>query len=179
MKTLGALLVTGFLLSGCAALEQQRQQEVFRQHDAIKEQCRQKHVLGELKTYAERARCGEDRIRRLYAENNFPHMDWLNLMHAYEVALSERVDKGELSLAEANVQMAELGIRFVNEAKRRDEEAHQTQLQSQQARQQAWQDALRMLNDNLQRQQDRDALMTPRPMAPITCQQFGTMIQCR
>lgn len=63
--------------------------------------------------------------------------------------------------------------------------AYQVLLQEQQAQQAAWQNAIRMLNDNLQRQQDRDALMLQQqqPLAPTTCytQYLGngqTRIQC-
>ena len=69
------------------------------------------------------------------------------------------MDKGELSIAEANVQMAELGVRVVNEAQRRDVEARQTQFQGQQVQQAAWQNSLNMLNENLQ--QDRAVRTAP------------------
>lgn len=181
MKRIDALLVTVILLSGCATTAQQhklRQEEAHRKADLIWEECKQRHVAGELKTYVEKFKCSQDRVRQVYIDYGFSYMDLLDLMAAYQMALGERIDKGELSLAQAEVQMAEVRTRVTSEMEKRNRAGNQEQLQSQQVRQQAWQDALKMLNDNMQRQQDRDALMAPRTMAPITCQQFGAMIRC-
>ena len=108
-------------------------------------------------------------------------MDLIDFQFAYDMAVVERVDKGELSEAEGTLLSAELRTRITSEEKRRNMLAQQAQAQ----RDQAWQNSIRMLNDNLQRQQDRDALMfqQQQPLAPTTCytQYLGngqTSIQC-
>ncbi len=174
MKRSCTLLVTIFVLSGCGLIASQRQQEAFRQANVIREECRQRRLAGELKSYVESARCSQERMRQIIAESGHPYMDLVDLDLAYNMALAQRVDKGELSETDAKLQAAELRTRISSEEQRRAMLTYQSQLQAQQA----WQNAIRMLNDNLQRQQDRDTLTAPRTMAPITCYQFGNTIQC-
>lgn len=60
--------------------------------------------------------------------------------------------------------------RVVSEEQRRITAYRQTQPQAQQS----FQNSLNMLNENLQRQQDRAALMAPQPITPVTWRQMGT-----
>ena len=133
------LLATTFtlLLVGCAPLVAQRQQEVFKQAQAISTECHEKRLSGQLRGVADAARCSNDRMRQIWADAGFPYMDLVDLMAADRLAVAERMDKGELSIAEANVQMAEFGVRVVNEAQRRDAEV-QTAIQAQQVQQAAF-----------------------------------------
>jgi hypothetical protein len=134
------LLATTFtlLLVGCAPLVAQRQQEVFKQAQAISAECHEKRLSGQLKWFADAARCSNDRMRQIWADAGFPYMDLVDLMAAHRLAIAERIDKGELSTAVANVQMAEFGGRVVNEAQRRDAETRQTAIQAQQVQQAAF-----------------------------------------
>ena len=111
------------LLIGCAPLVALRQQEVFKQAQAISAECHEKRLSGQLKGFA---------------DAGFPYMDLVDLMAADRLAVAERMDKGELSIAEANVQMAEFGVRVINEAQRRDAESRQTAIQAQQVQQAAF-----------------------------------------
>jgi len=126
------------LLVGCAPLVAQRQQEVFEQAQAISTGCHEKRLSGQLRGVADAARCSNDRMRQIWADAGFPYMDLVDLMAADRLAVAERMDKGELSTAEANVQMAEFGVCVVNEAQRRDAEARQTAIQAQQVQQAAF-----------------------------------------
>jgi len=134
------LLATTFtlLLIGCAPLVALRQQEVFKQAQAISAECHEKRLSGQLKGFADAARCSNDQMRQVWVDAGFPYMDLVDLMAAHRLAVAERMDKGELSIAEANVQMAEFGVRVVNEAQRRDAEARQTVIQAQQIQQAAF-----------------------------------------
>jgi len=111
---------------------------VFKQTKAISGECHEKRLSGQLRGFADTARCSDDRMRQVWADAGFPYMDLVNLMAAHRLAIAERMDKGELSVAEASVQMAELGVRVVNEAQRRDAEARQTAIQAQQVQQAAF-----------------------------------------
>ena len=202
MKRLGALFVTVFLLSGCGSaarreafladlLAAEQQSKTFRETEKlIEEECQQKRLAGELKGHVAAIRCVQERKRDLMIKRGDPHMDLVDLQFAYRIALARRMDEGVLSREDAELLDAELAVRIKAEIERRNMLAHQAQLQAQQARNQqaqlqtrqaseAWRDFIRMLNDNLQRQQDRDALTAPRTMPPITCYQYGNMIQCR
>ena len=134
------LLATTFtlLLVGCAPLVAQRQQEVFERAQAISTECHEKRLSGQVRGFADAARCSNDRMRQIWADAGFPYMDLVDLMAADHLAIAERMDKGELSIAEANVQMAEFGVRVINEAQRRDAESRQTAIQAQQVQQAAF-----------------------------------------
>ena len=134
------LLATAFmlLLVGCTPLVAQRQQEVFKQTKAISAECHEKRLSGQLRGFADTARCSDDRMRQVWADAGFPYIDLVDLIATHHLALAERMDKGELSVAEANMQMAKLGVRVVNEAQRRDAEARQTAIQAQQVQQAAF-----------------------------------------
>jgi hypothetical protein len=97
------LLATTFtlLLVGCAPLVTQRQQEVFKQAQAISTVCHEKRLSGQLRGFADAARCSNDRMRQIWADAVFPYMDLVDLMAADRLAVAERMDKGELSIAEA------------------------------------------------------------------------------
>lgn len=204
MKRLSTLVVTIFLLSGCGAaarreaflaeLEAKEQQrKAFRDgEELIEKECRQKSLTGELKGHVSVARCVQERKRDLMIKRGDPHMDLVDLQFAYRLALARRMDEGTLSEEDAKLLDAELAVRIKTEIERRNMLAYQAQLQAQQTRmrqeqleaeqaqraRQAWQDAIRMLNENLQRQRDRDTLLAPRPIPPITCYQYGNMVQC-
>src|SRR4029453_17910649 len=117
-------------------------------------ECHEKRLSGQLRGFADAARCSNDRMRQIWADAGFPYMELVDLMAADRLAVAERMDKGELSIAEANVQMAEFGVRVINEAQRRDAESRQTAIQAQQVQQAAFGRTLNILNENLQRQQD-------------------------
>jgi hypothetical protein len=126
------------LLVGCAPLVEQRQQDVFEQAKAISAECHEKRLSGQLKGFADAARCSNTRMRQIWADAGFPYMDLVELMAADRLAIAERMDKGELYVAEANVKMAKLGVRVISEAQRRDAEARQTAIQAQQVQQAAF-----------------------------------------
>lgn len=175
MRGLAAVLATIFVLSGCGLSAAQRVQQAFRQANSIRVECRQRHLAGELKSYVERVRCGNDRVGQAIAESGYPYMDLVNLEIAYRMAVAHRLDKGELSEAEANLQLAELQTRLGSEQQRRDMAAYQTQLQAKQTATQQWQ----AWNQWQQNERIIRSLQTPRTMAPITCYKYGNMIQCQ
>jgi len=144
------LLATAFtlLLVGCAPLVSPRQQEVFKQAKAISKECHEKRLSGQLKGFTDATRCSNDRMRQMWADAGFPYMDLVDSMAAHRLAIAEGMDKGELSVAEASVQMAELSVRVVNEAQRRDAEARQTAIQAQPVQSRLWQNSLTVLNEN-------------------------------
>lgn len=181
MKRLSALLVTAFALSGCGLIAAQRQfvdQEALRQANMIVAECRQRRLAGELKSNAESVRCSNDRVRQVIAESGYPYMDLVDLQLAYRLAVAQREDEGKITHEEVGLLIAELNVQLENEARRRAMVAYQVDQHQQQAQQAAWQNAISMMNDNLQREADRNALTAPTTMPPITCQQFGNMIQC-
>jgi len=84
------------LLVGCEPLVAQRQQEVFKQAQAISAECHEKRLSGQLKGFADAARCSNDRMRQIWADAGFPYMDLVDLMAADRLAVAERMDKSYL-----------------------------------------------------------------------------------
>ena len=116
-----------------------------------------------------------ERIRQILFSAGYPHLDLFDVRVANDLVLARKVDTGELTLDEARLQSAEMRSRVATEEQRRITATHQTQLQAQQN----FQNSLNMLNYNLQQQQNRAILMAPQPIAPVICQQFGGIAQCR
>ncbi|MGH2952379.1 MAG: hypothetical protein ACRDKX_10090, partial [Solirubrobacterales bacterium] len=70
--------------------------------------------------YAAEALCGEKPIRRLYAEDDYPYMDLVDLYLAQWLAIARQVDQGRLRQDEGQLQLKEQLVRMTNEATRRD-----------------------------------------------------------
>src|ERR1700688_596491 len=71
--------------------------------------CRNKRLSGALKSFTESANCSNSMIVLAYGWLNYPYMDLVQLVAASRLAVSERVDDGKVSEAEAQEEMAELG----------------------------------------------------------------------
>lgn len=210
MRGLATVLATVFVLSGCgsAALEQRRREALLAEMAAAERQAKLRKAEAEaeeliekecrkLKGHVAAARCVQEKRRPLMVERGDPHMDLVDLQFAYQLALARRMDEGTLTEEDTKLLDAELAVRINAEIQRREILAQQARLQAEHARmqqaqleaqqaqqaQQSWQNFIRMLNENLQRQRDRDALTeaftAPRTMPPITCYQYGNMIQCQ
>lgn len=208
MTQIGIILLAAFVLSSCGsaardeqrraaflaeleAKEAQRKALVEAEQAAVKE-CEQRQLTGELKGRADALRCVQEKKRPFMVKRGKPHMDLVDLQFAYRLALARRMDEGTLTQEEADLMDAELTVLIKNEMERRNRLAHQERLENERVRlqaqhlqqqqtqqaQQNWQYFIGMLNENWQRQQDRNALMGLRSRTPITCQQFGNMVQC-
>ncbi len=118
----------GATFSGCdvalaqfaedAALQAVMAAPLQKSRTAIAE-CRERRLNKEIATYKDSAICSNPRIFTAWQEAKYPHMDlitaWLN---AREVG-SEKVDKGMITGAEFERQMAELTTRLTLEERRR------------------------------------------------------------
>ncbi|MFO0995395.1 MAG: hypothetical protein U1F33_01835 [Alphaproteobacteria bacterium] len=91
-------------------------------------QCRQRRISGEIKSFAESARCSNAKIVLAYGWINYPYMDLVRKLADQRLAASQRVDKGEWSEAHAQAYLAELGTTVNSEARRR----HNLDIDSQQ-----------------------------------------------
>jgi hypothetical protein len=169
MKSVVVLMAA--LLSGCASLAAQRHYAAFQEASAIAEECRNKRVAGQIKNQVGSIECSNDRMRQVIAASGYPHMDLVDLFLANRLVLARKIDNGELTPEDAELQEAELKTRIASEEQRRNVVAYQAQLQAHQN----FQNSLNMLNYNLQQQQNRDMLMH---QPPVTCQNFGTIVQC-
>ena len=72
------------------------------------EECRAARMRGELKSYAEAAQCANVRIRAVNQSASYPFMDLVDLAAAVRLADAEKVDKHQMSEAEAALHVAQV-----------------------------------------------------------------------
>jgi hypothetical protein len=100
---------------GCAAGV--RREETSRQVRQVFAECTQKH---QATGYVPVARCAEGPVRGVYDGQQYPYMDLVDLYLAYWASIAQKVDGGQLSPEEAQVQLLEQLSKLTTEAQRRD-----------------------------------------------------------
>lgn len=167
LLTIGLLIIG---LAGCVAGALQRQREAKLYADRIAMECRAKRLRGELSGHVASALCSNERIRQVWVESGYSHMDLVDLHLAFRMALAKRIDEGTLLEEDAQLQLTELTARINTEVQRRNvlsQQAYSQRLQSIGALLQglaAWEQS-----------QNPPVLDAPRP---INCYQYGNFIHC-
>ena len=83
-------------------------------------ECRGRRLAGELKTFVASAQCANPRIIQAFSKVNYRYMDLVSLMVAKRMQISERLDRKEISEADANVQLQQAFTDVVTAEKLRD-----------------------------------------------------------
>lgn len=107
---------------GCVSLGNPRLakiQEAMKESGRITMDCRTQKLQGKIATWVEAVQCANDPTRQLMMDSGYPHMDLINLMLATRAVLAERMDAGQLTLAEAEQQLAVLHTLLVKEEQAR------------------------------------------------------------
>lgn len=81
-------------------------------------ECNEKRKRGELKSFKASVECANPRIYAAWKEANDPNLDLANVLLAARLVGAENVDRGRITEAEYQLQLAELNTR-ITEAKRR------------------------------------------------------------
>lgn len=117
MKTRWALLLLALLaLGACASVERQRQQIGKELRQTFAECSERFQASG----YVAVARCADNPVRQLYERRSYPYIDLVDLYLAHWISLAQKVDGGQLSPEEAQLQLMEQLFRISAEAQRRD-----------------------------------------------------------
>jgi hypothetical protein len=87
--------------------------------DAAVLECNEKRKRGELKSFKASVECSNPKIYAAWKEVGDPNMDLLNLWLAARLVGAENVDKGKITEAEYQLQLAELNSRITDEKRRR------------------------------------------------------------
>src|SRR5262249_48146347 len=117
MKRVAAWPLLAMLLClGCATAERQRQ-DVAEELSVIFKDCGTKF---QSTGYAAVARCAQQPTQAVYEKRTFPYMDLVDLFLAQWVAISTKVDEGQLRPEDAQMQLMEQLFRITGEAQRRD-----------------------------------------------------------
>lgn len=104
--------------SACATAPTPR--EVSEIGQAIIERCEQERVAGAYASYRETAeRCINPAITEYAQSINYPWMDLINLTNQSRLVLTDKVDRGEMTLDEARLAQAEVGVAMTQEEIRR------------------------------------------------------------
>lgn len=83
------------------------------------QECASKKRAKKLRTWVATAQCYSPLVREAYTRISYPDLDLIDLFLAYSVAIAERVDKRQISEAEANAQTMELLSRIQTESQTR------------------------------------------------------------
>jgi hypothetical protein len=110
------VLVAVVSLVGCATGARQRE-EMGRQVRQVFAECGQKH---QATGYVPVARCAQGPVRQVYASQQYPYMDLVDLYLAYWGSIAQKVDGGQVSPEDAQLQLMEQLFRLTGEAQRRD-----------------------------------------------------------
>ncbi len=82
-------------------------------------ECSEKRKRSELKTYRAAVECSNPRIHAAWKEAGDPNLDLLDVLLAARLVGAENVDKGKVTDAEYELQLAELNSRLNDERRRR------------------------------------------------------------
>jgi hypothetical protein len=177
------VLTLSIALCGCGIIQRQQAQQRAQEQEARMKaaaaeataainDCRQLRLAGEIKTFAESVRCANLRITAAYQNASYPYMDLIFLFTSARLVGAEKVDKGELTEAEVQLQISELMTRVSNEERRRQYEAQSAQNQAMIARAAQTQAAGQLL-------QGLSAFSAAVNPPTVTCVSAGPVTQCR
>ena len=83
-------------------------------------ECKSKRLAGELKSFVQSAQCSNPRIIAAFNKANYRYMDLVTLMAARRMQISERLDRNQMSEADANVAYQQAFADVVKAEKARD-----------------------------------------------------------
>jgi hypothetical protein len=83
-------------------------------------ECRNKRIDGTLKTYVASAQCANPRIVQAFSRASYRYMDLIAAFNAQRLQISERVDRKQITEADAQVEIQKLFASVVEAEKQRD-----------------------------------------------------------
>jgi hypothetical protein len=82
-------------------------------------ECRDRRLKKEFKTYRQSAECSNPKIVAAYEAADYPYMDLVHVLVDARLVMSENLDKGAITEAQAQSQSTELENRLTSEDQRR------------------------------------------------------------
>jgi len=101
--------------------------------DSVIAECNERRLSKEIKGFKASVECSSPRVKAAWRERRYPYMDLVDVYEAARLVGAENLDKGKLTEAEYNLQLAELRSRFTAEAQRRSLAVANTQAAQAQA----------------------------------------------
>lgn len=87
--------------------------------DAAVLECSERHKRGEIKSFKAEVECSNPKVYAAWKAAGDPNLDLLNVLLAAKLVGAEKVDKGQVTPAEYQLQLAELNARITEERRRR------------------------------------------------------------
>jgi hypothetical protein len=83
-------------------------------------ECKSKRLSGELRSFVQSAQCSNPRIIAAFKKANYRYLDLVTLMTAKRMQIAERLDRNQMSEADANVAYQQAFTDIVTAEKARD-----------------------------------------------------------
>lgn len=83
-------------------------------------ECKAKRLAGELKSFVQSAECSNPRIIAAFSKAGYRYMDLVSLMTAKRAQVAERLDRKQITEADANVAYQQAFADVITEEKSRD-----------------------------------------------------------
>jgi len=99
---------------------QERLKQVGIEVKAVVDECKNKRLIGDLKTFAASANCSNPRILAAYQNAGYPYMDLIGQLTAKRLEVSEKIDAGQLTEGQAQLETAQFITHLVNIEKQRN-----------------------------------------------------------
>jgi hypothetical protein len=191
-QCVGAYENLGWMRTTAPEAQQAQQQRIAQRDAEVKaaaEECRNARLSGALNGYLASVQCSNPRIRDAYQRSGFPFMDMIDLLNAVRAADAEKIDRHQMSEAEAGLHYAEVNSQISEQIRQRLLQSQAVQIQSTAAnaqadlaRQQLLLGFQKQSNDNFnaaqQRQVDIFRASIPQPRQSFTCQTLGNTTNC-
>lgn len=101
--------------------------------NSIMAECKEKRLRKEVKGFVGSVKCSNPRVVAAWRQRKYPYMDLVDVYEAARLVGAENVDKGRITEAEYNLQLAELRSRLTAEQQRRSLAVANTQAAQAQA----------------------------------------------
>ena len=152
--------------------------------EAAVAECKDKHKRGELKSLKATVECSNPKVYAAWKEAGEPNLDLLNVLLAARLVGAENVDRGRITEAEYQLQLAELNARITDERRRRtlaDTQARASLQASQAQSTAALLQGLAALQSANRPVAASQPYQLPMPSPPLitNCQSYGQTTNCQ
>ncbi len=92
----------------------------FKETQTAINECRAKRLSGELKTFVASAQCSNPRIMQAYGAANYRYMDLIATFTAKRLQIAQKIDRSEITEAQAQFENTKLLNDIVEAERQRD-----------------------------------------------------------
>lgn len=115
------IIITMLFLVACAT-QAEKTASAAKEASEAKAFCAQKYPDGTAKTHLESVQCSNPLIIVAFQKAGFPYMDIIELGNAKRLDIAERLDKGVITINQADLEMKEYGLKLNGITQQRDHE---------------------------------------------------------